>query len=55
MAKRRKTEDKPQTMEDWLQLTDDYDRRSVTPGKKRVCVLVYQCGKLEKCERDKRI
>jgi hypothetical protein len=36
LAKRRKTEDKPQTLEDWLQLTDDYDRRKTTPGKKMV-------------------
>jgi hypothetical protein len=36
LAKRRKAEDKPQTLEDWLQLTDDYDRRKTTPGKKMV-------------------
>ncbi|XP_069691442.1 YLP motif-containing protein 1-like isoform X2 [Periplaneta americana] len=36
LAKKRKTEDKPQTLEDWLQITDDYERRKATPGKKTV-------------------
>jgi hypothetical protein len=36
LGKRRKAEGKPQTLEDWLQLTDDYDRRKTTPGKKMV-------------------
>jgi hypothetical protein len=40
LAKRRKTEDKPQTLEDWLQLTDDYDRRKTIPGKKMVKLLL---------------
>jgi hypothetical protein len=41
LAKRRKTEDKPQTLEDWLQLTDDYDRRKTTPGKKMVKLFIF--------------
>nr|CAD7459621.1 unnamed protein product [Timema tahoe] len=36
LAKKCKGDAKPQTLEDWLQLTDCYDKRQSTPGKKRV-------------------
>lgn len=36
LARRKRSDDNPKTLEDWLQLSDDYEERSSTPGKKRV-------------------
>lgn len=40
-AKKRMSSGQPRSIEDWLQLSQDYDTKVVQPGKKRVSVNVF--------------
>ncbi|KAK3871837.1 hypothetical protein Pmani_005815 [Petrolisthes manimaculis] len=52
-AKKRMSSGQPRSIEDWLQLSQDYDTKVVQPGKKRVRWADIEEGKKQMAARDR--